>query len=145
MRSFVGNEIRAMNHKTIFLMRGVTSLRRHLLLPIRMVIVATVVALISLSQVSFAASTPAANAAPTAVIINAIARTQNVPMWDKAGALVQTLTTGTKLTVTSRSTDSQWLYGKTDDGMIGWVAADGVIAVNVALSLIHISEPTRPY
>ena len=82
--------------------------------------------------IGFAASNQAITATPTAVIINAIVRAQGASIWDKDGNLVQPLQAGAKLTVTSRSTDAQWLYVQADEGSTGWVATAQVIVVNDA-------------
>ncbi|MCX6049878.1 MAG: SH3 domain-containing protein [Chloroflexi bacterium] len=81
-------------------------------------------------QPSFAdASNPAT---PTAVVINAVTGAGGATIWSKDGAAIQILKPGANLIVTSRSTDSQWLYVQTDDGATGWTATNSVIAANVA-------------
>ncbi len=81
-------------------------------------------------QPSFAATSNPAT--PTAVVINAVTGAGGTTIWSKDGAAIQTLNPGANLVVTSRSTDSQWLYVQTDDGATGWAATNTLIAANVA-------------
>ncbi|CAN5527353.1 hypothetical protein BH10CHL1_BH10CHL1_15750 [soil metagenome] len=81
-------------------------------------------------QPSFAATSNPAT--PTAVVINAVAGASGATIWSKEGAALQALNPGANLIVTSRSSNSQWLYVQTDDGVTGWAATNTLITTNVA-------------
>ncbi|MBK8049551.1 MAG: SH3 domain-containing protein [Anaerolineales bacterium] len=67
-------------------------------------------------------------AAPTeAVVIPAVAGTENASLWDAAGVLVENLDSGDALQIMGRSNDGEWLAVNTDAGE-SWVKAASVIA-----------------
>ena len=53
------------------------------------------------------------------------------------------LPTGTALTTTGRSTDSNWVYVTTSDGASGWVAVNQIVVFNVS-NLPVLDNPAQP-
>ncbi|MEM7534149.1 MAG: SH3 domain-containing protein [Chloroflexota bacterium] len=59
------------------------------------------------------------------------------------GNVLQNFTTGTAFTITGRSSDNTWLYGRTGKTSTGWIQASEVVAFNIS-SLPILQQVAQP-
>lgn len=73
----------------------------------------------------------------------AVVRAGGATLYNDADGLpVETLTPGSMVTLYARSDDAAWLFGESEQGLAGWLAAADLIAVNVpSLPARAVSTP----